>query len=72
MNIYIKRCDEESDMDEIYYRFEKYFDGNEWVMKGDSHEELEGRIYQHIWKPLRRGDYMLQRYLNSNLAEQLE
>lgn len=70
--------DEESDLDEIYYRFEKYFNSKnngksdgEWIIEGKNYDELEELIYQNIWKPLRRGDYILQRYLNSGLANEI-
>lgn len=64
--------DKDSDMDELYYRFEKYFGKrDEWTIEDDSHKDLEERIYQEIWKPYRRGDYILQRYLNSGLATKI-
>ena len=70
-NYYIE--DAESDLNEIYHRFETYFGNNSdlWYMEG-THDEIEEMIYQHIWKPLRRGDYILQRYLNSNLAKEVK
>ena len=63
--------DDESDMQDIYYRFESYFKDKEWILEG-THAEIEDLLYEKMWKPLNRGDYILQRYINSKLAIEIE
>jgi hypothetical protein len=69
-NIYDYYVDDiESDMDDIYYILKGYFKKDKWILEG-SFKEIEEKL-GHILKKYPM-DIILNRFLNSGLAIELE
>jgi hypothetical protein len=61
--------DEESDMQDVYDIFCKYFGENTWILEG-SEDEIKLKL-KNIMKKYKM-DFILNRFMNSGLAVQIK
>lgn len=58
--------DEDSDMDEVYHSFDRYFGRYPWILSGTV-EEIEDDILRNIWPYPTSGGHLVQRWFNEGM-----